>query len=181
MEISPKDILYQQISEISEPKILKELIAGSKKRIIEEILHRCIPEIAKLSGNVHENFGVFAESISHYLLTNALIPSQRKIIIRNTEVDVIIPDSQTLGTHPENSLVLYFAKTTNEDLILGSLEKMHGIQPHKENIIVIAKTLLKIPYKTYCVDDISSFSKMFDDIDVFLRSKPQSKFKIFKT
>ncbi|MGI0003884.1 MAG: hypothetical protein ACREAX_01165, partial [Candidatus Nitrosotenuis sp.] len=156
METSPKDVLYRQINEISESKILKEMSSGGKKGIVAEILRRCIPEIAKLGGGQHENFGVFAESLSHYLLTNALVPSQRKITIKNTEIDLVIPDSRTLDAAPKNSLVLHFVKTADESTTLESLERLQNIQPHRENIWVVSKTQSKIPYKTYHVDEVSS-------------------------
>jgi len=181
METSPKEILYHRINEMSESRILKELSSGDKKGIVAEILRGCIPEIAKFGGNQHENTGAFAESLCHYLLTNALIPSQRKITLKNIEIDVIIPDSRMLDAAPKNSLVLYFAKTSSENAILESLVKLQNIQPHKENIWVVSKTQLKIPYKTYDVDSVSSFAGLLDDIDGFLGSKPQSKFRIFKS
>ncbi|MFY9300952.1 MAG: hypothetical protein WAO91_07170 [Candidatus Nitrosotenuis sp.] len=182
METSPiKEIIYHKIDEISESRILKELSSGDKKAIVSEILHKCIPEIAKLDGDVHENFGAFAESITHYLLTNALIPSQRKITIKNTEVDVIIPDSRTLDTAPENSLILYFVKTSNKQDISERLGKLQNIQPNKENIWVVSKTHLGMPYKTFDVDNISSFASLLDGIDFFLEIKPRPRFKIFKT
>ncbi len=37
---------------------------------------------------------------------------------------------------------------------------------------------MQIPYRTY--DAGSNFAAMFDDIDRFLATKPQSKFKIFR-
>jgi hypothetical protein len=181
METSPKEVLYHKINEISESRILKELSSGEKRGITAEILRGCVREIAKLDGDAHENAGVFAESLCHYLLTNALIPSQRKITLKNTEIDVIIPDSRTLGAAPKNSLVLYFAKTSSENAILESLAKLQNVQPHKENIWVVSKTHLNIPYKTYDVDSVSSFAGMLDDIDGFLRSKPHSKFRIFRS
>ena len=181
METSPKEVLYHRINEISESRILKKLTSGEKKGIIAEILRGCIPEIAKLGGDSHENAGVFAESLCHYLLTNALIPSQRKITLKNTEIDIVIPDSRTLDTAPRNSLVIYFAKTSSENAILESLAKLQNIQPHKENIWIVSKTKLKIPYKVYDIDSVSSFAGLIDDIDGFLRSKPQPKFKIFRS
>jgi hypothetical protein len=181
MDSPIKEILYRKIGEISESRILKELSSGDKKAIVAEILHKCIPEIIKLGGDAHENFGAFAESLTHYLLTNALIPSQRKITVKNTEVDVVIPDSHTLDVMPENSLILYFAKTSNKRDTLERLDKMQSIQPNKENIWVVSKTQLGIPYKTFDVDNVSSFATLLDDINFFLEIKPRPRFKIFKT
>lgn len=182
MESSPiKDILYDTINQISESKIQSEISSGNKQKIIMEILQWCVPKITKLDGGKHENFGAFAESLLHYLLTNALIPSQRKIIIKNTEIDIAIPDSRTLSSTPKDSLVLYFAKTNNIQTITESLARLENIQPHKDNIRIVAKAKLAIPYKTYDIDDASNFAAILDDIDGFLASRPQSKFRILRT
>lgn len=182
MESSPiKDILYDTINQISESKIQTEISSGKKQKIIIEILQWCIPKITKLDGDKHENFGAFAESLLHYLLTNALIPSQRKITIKDTEIDIVIPDSRTLGSAPKDSLVLYFAKTNNIHTITESIARLENIQPHKDNIRIVAKTKLAIPYKIYDIDDASNFATILDDIDGFLASRPQSKFRIFRT
>ncbi len=182
MESSPiKDILYETINQISESRIQSEISSGNKQGIIIEILQRCIPKIEKLDGGKHENFGAFAESLLHYLLTNALIPSQRKITLKNTEIDIVIPDSRTLSSTPKDSLVLYFAKTNNIHTITESLAGLESIQPHKDNIRIVAKAKLAIPYKTYYIDGVSNFATILDDVDGFLASRPQSKFRIFRT
>jgi hypothetical protein len=173
-----KDILYGQINQITEPKILKEISDKNYGVAINEILSGCIPDISKLDGDSFEIFGTFAESMMHYLLTNALIPSQRKIMIKNTEVDVMIPDSRTLDASPKDALVLFFAKTSDHESIMNHLEELQKIQSVKENIWIISKSKLDIPYKTYEIENIST---ILDDINDFLDSKKQSKFRIFKT
>ncbi|MGQ0771923.1 MAG: hypothetical protein ACT4NT_04040, partial [Nitrososphaerota archaeon] len=169
------------IAKISESKIQLEISGGNKQKIIIEILQLCIPKIEKLGGDKHENFGAFAESLLHYLLTNALIPSQRKITLKNTEIDIVIPDSRTLTSAPKDSLVLYFAKTDNTHTIAESLARLENVQPHKDNIRIVAKAKTSVPYKTYDIDDVSNFATILDDIDGFLASRPQSKFRIFRT
>lgn len=182
METTPiKDILYNAIHQLTEPRIQQEISNKNYDKTIREILDRCIPKISKLNGDSHEIFGAFAESMMHYLLTNALIPSQRKITIKNVEVDVIIPDSRTLDSSPKDTLVLYFAKTSDQDSIIKYLVKLQEIHPLRENIWLISKTKLKTPYKTYEVENKSSFATILDDINDFVLSKPQSKFRIFKT
>jgi hypothetical protein len=175
-----KDILYGAINQITEPVILKELSSKNHSKIINKILDRCIPDISKLDGDSFEIFGMFAESMMHYLLTNALIPSQRKIIIKNTEVNIIIPDSRTLDASPKDALVLFFAKTSDHDFIMNHLEKLQKIQSVIENIWIISKSKLGISYKTFEIEN-KSFVTILDDINGFLESRKQSKFRIFKT
>jgi len=173
-----KDILYGQINQITESRILQEISSKNHSKIINEILTRCIPIISKLDGDDFEIFGTFAESMMHYLLTNALIPSQRKITIKNTEVDIVIPDSRALDASPKDALILFFAKTTDHNIITKHLKKLQKVQPIKENIWMISKSKLDTPYKTYEIENIST---ILDNINDFLNSKKQSKFRIFKT
>jgi hypothetical protein len=173
-----KDILYGTINQITEPRILKEISNKNYGEIINEILSGCMPAVSKLDGDSFEIFGTFAESMMHYLLTNAMIPSQRKIMIKNMKVDVAIPDSRTLDTSPKDALVLFFAKTFDHYYIVKHLEKLQKVQSIKENIWIISKSELDIPYKTY---EIKNISTILDDINDFLDPKKQSKFRIFKT
>jgi hypothetical protein len=180
VEESPiKSVLYCELNQISESKIQLEFSKNNHAKIIKEILDRCIPKILKIKGNSYENLGTFAESIMHYLLTNALIPSQRKVTIKNIKVDVVIPDSKTLVLSPENVLILYFVKSSDMDSVVNYLEKLQEIQPIRENIWLISKTKCA-PYKTYEIEN-TKFAAILDDINGFLVSKPQSKFRIFKT
>lgn len=182
MESSPiKDILYHKINQITESRIQQEISNKNYKKIINRILDECIPKISKIGGDNMEIFGGFAESMMHYLLTNALIPSQRKIIIKNTEVDVIIPDSRTLYAEPRNALILYFAKTSEQDSIIKHLAKLQEIQPINENIWIVAKSKIKTHHKTYEIENKTSIETILDDISDFVLARPQSKFKIFKT
>jgi len=173
-----KDILYDQLSQITESKILQEISNKNYSKIISEILTRCIPAISKLDGDDFEIFGTFAESMLHYLLTNALIPSQRKIAIKNTEIDVVIPDSGTLDASPKDAIILFFAKTSEQSIVTMHLKKLQKIQPIKENIWIISKSKINTSYKTY---EIENFATILDDVNDFLLSRSQSKFRIFKT
>lgn len=180
-EASPiKEMLYEQIGSISEQKIQAEISKNKGIDIIKDIVNNCYSKIAKLNGGQHENFEAFAESLMHYLLTNALIPSQRKVTLKTTGIDIAIPDVRTLVSSPKDALVIFFPKTKNVDTILESLKKIEAVQPIKENIWLVQKTSLGLHYRTYEIDNDCSFSSVINDISVFCSSKTQSKFKIFK-
>lgn len=168
--------MYGQIGQLTDAEIQTALASGNKKNMIEKILQKSIKQIIQIE-DLPENLVIFAESLTHYLLTKTLTPSQRKIGVDDIEVDIVIPDVKTLKKSPQNSLVLYFAKT-NDIEIAEALARLQKIQPVKENIWVISRSDMQIPYRTY--DAGSNFASMFDDIDRFLATKPQSKFKIFR-
>jgi len=52
-------------------------------------------------GEKEEVVGVLATGLLHYLLTNALISSQRKVTYNDNELDIVIPDTKTLEKDPK--------------------------------------------------------------------------------
>jgi hypothetical protein len=170
-----KEILYDELRKTSESKIHQEIASENISRLVRQIIEACIPRIP--DGNSFEAQGILAESLSHYILTNALIPSQRKITRSGIDIDVVIPDSKTLVSSPKDALVLYFAKTKDDNMVKNYLKKLEELQPVKENILVISKSKLDA-YKTYEIG--SDFANLFDDVNKFLSSK-KPKLRIFKT
>ncbi|MGQ0605600.1 MAG: hypothetical protein ACT4OD_01420 [Candidatus Nitrosotenuis sp.] len=173
-----KDRLYQTIELISESKINHEIIQNNASNAIRQILLES--KIETLEGNSTENYETFAESLMHYILTNALIPSQRKLSINQIDIDIVIPDIKTLGLSKKDALVLLFPKTDNLSTIQTRLQNIHTIQPIKENIWLVQKSNLGLPYKTYEIDNECTFVNIIDDIKAKISSRSQSKFKIFK-
>lgn len=176
-EPSPiKDRLYQTIEAISESKINQEIAQNNTIPIIKQIISES--NLDTLPGNSVEAYETFAESLMHYILTNALIPSQRKITINQIDIDIVIPDIRTLGLAKKDAIILVFPKTDDLLTIQSRLQKLDTIQPIKENIWLIQKSSFGLSYRTYEVDGECSFANIINDIK--LETKIQSKFKIFK-
>lgn len=172
-----KNILYEEIRRITDTKIQAAISAGNKSKIVQEILQNCFKKISEID-DIPENFVVCAESLTHYVFTNTLIPSQRKIKLDGIYIDVVIPDSKTLAESPDESLVLYFVKTDN-DKAIAHLAKLQKIQPKKDNIWIISKSFVQTQFRTY--DVTTDFSAMFDDIDEFIAKRTKIRFRIFKS
>ncbi len=169
-----KEILYDELGKISESRIQQEIADNNISKLVRQVVGACIPRIQ----DGFEDLGTLAESLSHYVLTNVLIPSQRKITLDGIDIDAVIPDSRTLASSPKDALVLYFVKTENRSVVKNYLKRLEErLQSVKENILVISKSNLD-EYKTYVIK--SDFSDMFDDINKFLSTKKPS-FRIFKT
>jgi hypothetical protein len=181
--VSPvKDILYQELSDISENKIQIEISKNNSSKIISEIISKCYPKIQQISLNLDDGFGIFAESLMHYLLTIALVPSQRKISLKNIEIDIVIPDLRTLQSNPKDSLMIVFPKSRNKKLIekrILDLEKIHTV---KENIWIVLHEGLEFKNRTYLIKNgVNSLNKILDDINEFYSSRKQSKLKFIKS
>ncbi len=177
-----KDILYQEIANISEDVIQLEISKNNSSKIISQIISKCTTKIQKISTSFDEDLGIFAEGLMHYLLTVSLIPSQRKISKNNVEIDIVIPDILTLNSSPKDSLIILFPKSKNENTIKKRISELERIQPIKENIWVVLHHNLQLKNQTYLIrNDDNSLTKILDDINKFYSSRKQSKLKIMKS
>ena len=86
-ESSPiKDALYAKINNIGQEEIHQLLLKEEFSELFEKIYEPVIHEIQSIEE--YEKYGTLAESMTHYLFTEMLIPSQRKIIFENVELDL---------------------------------------------------------------------------------------------
>lgn len=177
-----KDILYEELSKITENKIQLEIFKNNSSKILSEIISNCYPKIQQFSFNIDEDIGIFAESLMHYFLSLSIIPSQRKVLLKNVEIDIVIPDLRTLQSNPNDSLIIIFPKSKDENFIkkrILDIEKIHTV---KENILVVLHNDLVIKNKTYFINNSSnSLIKILDDINEFYSTRKQSKLKFVKS
>ena len=177
-----KDILYQELSKITENKIQLEISKNNSSKIISEIILKCYPKIQQISLNIDEDLGIFAESLMHYFLTLAIIPSQRKILQKDIEIDIVIPDLRTLQSNPIDSLIITFPKSRNKNLIKKKILDLETIHAVKENIWLVLNEDLEFKNKTYLIKNgINSLNEILDDINEFYSSRKQSKLKFIKS
>ena len=176
-----KDILYEEITEISENTIQLEISKGNSSKIIGKLISKCLPRLEKISQNIDGDFGIFAESLMHYFLTLAIIPSQRKVSQNNIEIDIIIPDLKTLEKNPNDALILFFPKSNDDVFIQDRISDIQKIQPIQQNIWLVMHGNLDLKNRIYQINnDTNSFNKILDDIEEFFSSKKQNKFRIMK-
>ena len=95
-EDSPiKDALYSKISAIGEESI-HNLLLEKKYSELFEIMYENVLESIKEKFDENEIAGTLMESLIHYIFTEMLIPSQRKITYENIEFDIVIPNLMEL-------------------------------------------------------------------------------------
>ena len=81
-ESSPiKDALYAKIVDIGQEQIHQLLLNGKFSELFEKIYGPVIKSVQNIEE--YEKHGTLAESLTHYLFTEMLIPSQRKITFKN--------------------------------------------------------------------------------------------------
>ena len=178
-ESSPiKDALYAKIDDIGQERIHELMLSCRFSELFEKIYETTINNIDNIDE--YEKHGSVAESLTHYLFTEMLIPSQRKISFKNTELDMVIPNIPELRKNNDNAILIFFAKTSNIDKIKQRIQEIKKIQNSDANIWVISKDDIQIPQTTYTTKK-ESFSKFLRDAQTFIKTKKMDKLNIFKT
>ena len=154
------------------------MLNGKFSELFEKIFESTVNSLDGI--NEYEKHGTLAESLTHYLFTEMLIPSQRKISFKNTELDMIIPNIAQLKKNSNNTILIFFAKTSSIDEIKKRIQKIKMIQNADSNIWVISKDDIQIPQITYTTKK-ESFSKFLKDTQTFVKTKEIGKLNIFKT
>ncbi len=178
MELS--EILYTVISEHEEQKILSEIAQGHSAGIIKSIFEQCISIIKSKHEIKQDTLVTVAEGLLHYLLTVTMIPSKRKTTFQGIDIDVAVPDTITLGTSPQEVVIISFPKTNDMKEINMQIDNIKKIQPNQDNIWFVLEKDMNLGIKTYTVQDLMTFTNIIDDLKSFTSNKKQSKLKIFK-
>lgn len=175
------DLLYQAISDYQEKRILSDIAQGGSSDVISTIFSHCIPNLDKVGGNTPETRGTLAEGLTHYMLTVALISSQRKTTLGTTDIDIAVPDARTLSSSPEDAVIICFSKTDQVQTIMEQVDKLKKIQPKSANIWIVTDKPVPLDAKVYSLDgDQFTFANIINDLITFSSSKKQSKLKIFR-
>ena len=173
-----KEYLFEHIKN---SKTIPEFITQKKfDKIIEDIIENCYDKILEM-GEKDEVIGVLATGILHYLLTNALLNSQRKVQYQNTELDIVIPDIKTLEKDPKMTLLICIPKSSDIKIIKEKISKLEKIHPVKDNIWIVVSKNIQLDKKTFVLSKHEgSFSNIIFEIAQFTNVSGSNKFKILK-
>ena len=178
-ESSPiKDALYAKINNIGQEEIHQLLLKEEFSELFEKIYEPVINEIQSIEE--YEKYGTLAESMTHYLFTEMLIPSQRKIIFENIELDIVIPNTLELQKNSNNAIIIFFVKTSDLEQITQRIHEIKKIQKNDANILIITKDEIEISQSTYYTTK-ESFSEFLKNSKKFINTKKMNKLNIFKT
>ena len=173
-----KEFLFNYIRN-SEEKFQKLFSETKLREIIDELLENCIHE-ATLIGNKEESLGTLATGILHYMLTNAMLSSQRKVEYQGLEIDIVIPDLKTLEKDPKKTLIISIPKTLDKQTITKNIKELQKIQPERQNIWLVLSQDLGLDNKTYVFQKNGTFSNIIYDIAQFVNVQGYNKFKILR-
>lgn len=150
-----KNELYSVLNEFGKENIQIEFQNNINSSIpkIKEILSKTIATIYEKkenidsdSNNFEKPLSILCESFLHFLLTTTSLPSQRKIMLNELEIDLVIPDIKTLYKDPKKTLIIIFYKDSSTS---EYIKKLDNIQKNKENIWLVSSSPLDINYRNY--------------------------------
>lgn len=178
-EVNPiKDYLFDHIEKSNS---IENLIHEKKfDVVINEIVENCYDKVI-LMDKKEEAVGILATGILHYLLTNALLSSQRKVDYQGMELDIVIPDTRTLEKDAKMTLLILIPKSSDKKIIDEKISQLRKIQPTKENIWAVLSEDISIDCKSFVLSkDNNSFSKIIFEIAQFSNVGGSNKFKILR-
>ena len=178
-EVNPiKDHLFDYIKKSNN---IENLIHEKKfDVVIKEIVDSCYDKIISMDKK-EEAVGILATGILHYLLTNALLNSQRKVEYQGMELDIVIPDIKTLEKDTKMTLLILIPKSSNKKIIDEKISRLRKIQPDMENIWVVLSEDMPLECKSFVLSkENNSFSKIIFEIAQFSNVGRSNKFKILR-
>ncbi|MBC8502197.1 MAG: hypothetical protein H8D35_03615 [Nitrosopumilus sp.] len=178
-EVNPiKDHLFDYIKKSNS---IENLIHEKKfDVIINEIIENCYDKVI-LMDKKEKAVGILATGILHYLLTNALLNSQRKVDYQGMELDIVIPDIKTLEKDAKMTLLILIPKSSDKKIIDEKISQLRKIQPTKENIWAVLSDDVSIDCKSFVLSkENNSFSKIIFEIARFSNVGGSNKFKILR-
>ena len=171
-----KGILYSVIDNIGKEKIRIEV--NSEIKMSEKRCDEIIEECKKLMGSVvnDESLADLCEALLHFLLTASLLPSERKVNLKGTELDLVVPSLKMLKKDPDKALVIQIIRENEE---LAELEHTKSIQPYDENIWLVSARKLDTYHKNYYIgSSLFPYSRIIIDINSFLVRKGHRGLKL---
>ena len=173
-----KDYLFNYIEKST---TISKLISEQKfDVIIDEIIENCYDKITSMDKK-EESVGILATGLLHYLLTNALLNSQRKVEFHGLELDIVIPDVKTLEKDSKMTLLILIPKSSDKQIIDQKISQLKSVQPISENIWVVLSEDIPIDCKSFVLSkEKNSFSKIIFEISQFSNVGKSNKFKILR-
>lgn len=165
-----REIAYRVIDRIGRRRIA-ETASKSTREAMRAVLERSRRMTDRLGGDAEQNTAVLLTVLLHYFLALAMIPSQRRVSVRGTEIDVVLPDVRTLAARPADCVIICIPGARGAGLG-EQISAMESVQPHARNIWYVTEH--HTGRRTYSIHD-GTILGILDDAREFLSSRTQSR------
>ena len=159
--MSIKNDLYSVLDDFGKESLQIEFQSNINSSVhkIKEILSKTIAmryekKDKEMNNNYNYNdskkpISLLCEAFLHFLLTTTSLPSQRKIILNDVAIDLVIPDLKSLYKDPKKGLIIKFDKDSET---INYINRLHNKIPiDKKNIWIVSSIPLDINYRNYII------------------------------
>lgn len=178
MVLDVKEVLYSVIDSIGRDTIRAQVssnIDAASRRYSEEIISKCVDVLGQEADD--ETLGTLCEALLHFMLTASQLPSERKVTVSGTELDVVVPSTKSLAKDPSSAIVIQVIKEEGD---MAKIELAEQVQPRRENIwTVSAKSLIIQSRKYNMIECKCKYPSLISDIHAFLADRGISSLKMF--
>jgi hypothetical protein len=177
--------LYSIIGEIGKEKIQSDITLNIElsKQYIQVILAQFYNRV---DVAYDESIGTLCEALLHFMLTACTLPSVRKVMIDNINLDIIVPNLDTLSNFPDKAIVIQIPKDARS--LTKQIQSFTTFQPNIKNLWIVTKEPVLGNYINYFVKSknnektslqIRSFYDIIVDISTFLEQTKDRTFRFF--
>ncbi len=146
-----KRIVYEHIGSVGEGAVRESLSSSHGEAFLADAAASCLPLVRPL-GAAGEC--ALVTVLLHYALSAAGVPSHRKVSVRGTSVDIVVPDARTLEASPRSALVVCVPEVSGATDVERAVAAVSGAQPIKGNIAVaMCPTSRGLDCEAYSVED----------------------------
>ncbi|MEO9364333.1 MAG: hypothetical protein ABI348_10575 [Nitrososphaera sp.] len=171
-----KEVLYAVIDGIGREKIRADVSSNieSSRKYCAEIIDRCTHDLGDEAND--ETLGTLCEALLHFMLTASLLPSERKVTVDGTELDVVVPSVKNLAKNPDKALVIQVLKASVDT---ARIRQVQAVQKNFENIWIISARKVDYKGRNYHLGNAKfQYSSVVSDIHAFLARKGVSSLKM---
>lgn len=182
--IDVKALLYSVIERLGRDSLRRGLVRDSRS-IISLILSSCMKELSSSDRDGDATLRLVT-ALMHYLLTECMIPSERKIQLDDMMLDLVIPSMRVLRSNPDNTLIILIS-SDEVDALNQRLERVYALYPRVNlwTVVVGNVDVSKVGNtRVYMMDEYADnqrslpFSSIIEDIRGFMYSKGIRPFNI---
>lgn len=173
MSADVKEVLYSVIDGIGRAKIRADVSADidASKRYCEEITEKCVKALGSQTDD--GTLGTMCEALLHFMLTASLLPSERKVVVNGTEIDIVVPSVKNLAKDHMKTLVIQVVK----DGTALRVREAEKVQPHPDNLWVVSARPVDAGHRNYALK--GRYPHIISDIRAFLQDRGVSSLKMF--
>ena len=153
-----KDLIYQLFKKF-------EMSLKNDEGIYNIPLNQQHQEISGSDQSFKKLLVASSEALLHFLLSSAIIPSERKILYKNVEIDIVIPNLRILKTNPSNAIVILFndANENETEIKIDKLNNEFSSSWSLENLWIISYFTCFPDCKNYILKNIINLGSQNDE------------------